>query len=325
MVQGMTALDIESGKRRSRMRRSSTGKRVELTKRDLEIFKLLARYRFLRSTYIHAFVGGNRTKLIERLGHLYHEEGYLDRPAQQWEAVNARYMPVAYELGERGRRVLADAGLKAPRRAERARQYRHEAMICDILASIELESRATPGVRFIPWEEILASAKMPVATRDGANPRAVVTRSGEGTRGTPFEAMLVPDAIFGIEYENAGKRSFRFFALEADRNTEPVVRRDNGQSSYGRKIAQYQDVIRRGLFRDRWGLPNLLVLTVTVSEHHTLALLKAVQAIGADEVADHFLFRSIGQGQLSENMAKPLTNLLTTPWRRAGFESIALT
>jgi hypothetical protein len=60
-------------KRRSRMYRKSTGKRIELTERDIEIFKLLARYRYLRSTYyIHAFVGGNRTKLIERLGHLYH-------------------------------------------------------------------------------------------------------------------------------------------------------------------------------------------------------------------------------------------------------------
>ena len=28
---------------------------------------------------------------IERLGHLYHEGGYVDRPAQQWQAFNARY------------------------------------------------------------------------------------------------------------------------------------------------------------------------------------------------------------------------------------------
>jgi hypothetical protein len=293
-----------------------------LTQRDLEIFKLLARYRFLRSTCIHAFVGGNRTKLIERLGHLYHEGGYLERPEQQWEAVNARYMPVAYELGDRGRHVLAEAGLDAPRRMERARQFRHETMVCDILASIELESRVRPGIRVIPWDEILANAKMPAATRDSANPKAISARILSGS--APSEAQLVPDAIFGLEYDNAGSRSFRFFAVEADRNTEPVVRRDYGQSSYARKIAQYRDVISRALYRDRWGLPNLLVLTVTTSERHMNALLRAVELSAAGDAARHFLFRSLGHKSPSETITEPLPNLLAGLWQRPGLDPLAL-
>ena len=67
------------------MRRTRTGKRIELTQRDIDIFKLLRQYRYLRSTYIHAFVGGaSETRFKERLGNLFHE-GYLDRPSQQWE------------------------------------------------------------------------------------------------------------------------------------------------------------------------------------------------------------------------------------------------
>ena len=50
---------VEPKKRRSRIHRSRTGKRIELAQRDIEIFRLLGRYRYLRSTYIHAFVGVN--------------------------------------------------------------------------------------------------------------------------------------------------------------------------------------------------------------------------------------------------------------------------
>ena len=37
------------------------------TERDIEIFKLLARYRYLPSDYIHAFIGGNAKALTRRL------------------------------------------------------------------------------------------------------------------------------------------------------------------------------------------------------------------------------------------------------------------
>ena len=83
--------------RRSRMRRTQTGKRLELSARDIEIFKLLQRYRYLHSTYIHAFVGGaSATRFRERLGDLFHE-GYLDRPAQQWEFADDRLIEVGME------------------------------------------------------------------------------------------------------------------------------------------------------------------------------------------------------------------------------------
>src|ERR1700683_3784385 len=77
--------------RRSRMHRTRTGKRIELTSRDIEIFRLLARYRYLSSTYIHAVVGGaSETRFKERLGDLFHE-GYIDRPERQWELAGCRH------------------------------------------------------------------------------------------------------------------------------------------------------------------------------------------------------------------------------------------
>ncbi len=40
------------------MRRISSGKRIELTARDIELFKLLSRYQYLRSNFLYAFLGG---------------------------------------------------------------------------------------------------------------------------------------------------------------------------------------------------------------------------------------------------------------------------
>src|SRR6266481_4369983 len=97
---------METQQRRSRMQRTRTGKRIELTTRDVEIFKLLCKYRYLRSTYIHAFVGGaSETRFKERLGNLFHE-GYLDRPTQQWDFANARHIPVVHESGRAGIQAL---------------------------------------------------------------------------------------------------------------------------------------------------------------------------------------------------------------------------
>ncbi len=163
------------------MQRTKSGRRIELSDRDMEIFKLLARYRYLRSTYIHAFVGGaSETRFKERLGDLYHE-GYLDRPAQQWEFADARCRPVVHELGSGGARVLHDVRdgteqARTPLTTSAHRQFRHSLMICEALASMELGVRLGDSLRFIPWPEILARA--PEATRASPAPFRLPVSTG---------------------------------------------------------------------------------------------------------------------------------------------------
>src|SRR5713226_8837613 len=159
-------------KRRSRMRRISSGKRVELTARDIELFKLLNRYHYLRSNFLYAFLGGkSETRFKERLGHLYHDGGYINRPAQQWQFANCRYMPVIYELDTNGEQVLREQGLmedKSPLlkkgRMGAIRQFAHQLMICDCMGSIELGVRQDPRLRFISWQEVISKA--PAETRE---------------------------------------------------------------------------------------------------------------------------------------------------------------
>lgn len=285
------------------MQRTSLGRCIELSTRDIEMFRFLTRYRYLRSTYLYAFVGGaSETRFKERLGDLFHE-GYLDRPAQQWDYANARCKPVVHELGAGAARILRDYGADGARTCclERAahRQFRHSLLICEALASIELGARAC-GLRFIPWPEMLARA--PEATRATTRPFALPMPSG---------GYVVPDGAFGIEYRSGDASAYRFFALEADRGTMPLARTRQGQTSYTAKLAAYQDAIGGRAHKAHWGVPNLLVLTLTTSESRLAAMLARTDK---DRSSPAFLFKAAEESAL----VRPMPELFTAPWERIG-------
>lgn len=295
--------------RRPRATRTRTGKRLEITERDIEIFRWLARYRYLPSTYLHAFCGGaSQKRFVERLGDLFHE-GFIDRPSRQWDAAGCRYRPAVHELGQGGRRVLGGLGIvEEPRTwlAPQAHvQFAHAAMTCQILASIELALRQTADVRFISWPEILAKA--PLGTQADARPH-------EAPVGT---SKLVPDAMFGIAYDRAPRSTYRFFAVEADRGTMPVSRTDSSQSSLSSKLVSYATLIAGRGFKARWGLPNLFVLVVASGERVRFLVERTQTPLGS---ATHTLFRGVTRA-LSRT---PDVSLLEQPWLRKEMEPLGL-
>ncbi len=290
------------------MHRTKTGKRLALTDRNMEIFRTLQRYRFLRSTYLHEFVGGaSEKRFVERLGDLFHE-GYLDRPTEQWRFANARCKPVVYELGKGGIEA-AGAATEAETvtwfRNGPLRQFEHTLMVCEVLASIELATHGRDDVRFIPWPEILAKA--PEATRRSARPYVLSAGTGDN---------VVPDAIFGLEYRRDGRKSYRFFALEADRRTMPIVRTGGNGTSVLAKLTSYGHVFARESYRASLGIPNLLVLTVTTDE------MRCTEMVGkcASSLSDvrPFLFRAWA------GTTAPETDLLSTPWKRPGLPPLCI-
>lgn len=297
------------------MKRERSGKRIELTPRDLAIFELLERYRYLRSTFIHAFVGGaSETRFKERLGDLYHEGGYLDRPKEQWQFAKSGYMPVAYENTDAARCVLLErgggrqSGAFTRYGASGNRQFAHTLMICEIVASIELAAVVDPNLRFIPWHEILAKA--PEATQRSPHPLRIPCW------GTASANCVAPDALFGLEYRSGEKKSYRFFALEIDRATMPVTRSRCDQTSYLAKLMAYRDVLAREAHKSHFGLPNLLVLTVTTSERHKANILSALTgAIGGSTA---FLFKAVARRRLIDGMSCADPSILLGPWDRAG-------
>ena len=306
---------LQSPSRRSSMTRSPKGLRLELGPRDFAIFRLLQRYRYLPSNYIHAFVGGRSlARFKERLRDLYHE-GLIDRPAEQWQFANARSQPAVYEAGTRMRRLLSDVGspqdeVRTYLGAGAHRQFLHSLWICRALACFELGVLAEKGLGWIPWCEI----------RDRVP-------GGEAARSTAFRlptrhGCVIPDGIFGLRYTGDGAPAYRFLALEIDRGTMPVRRSDPTQSSLLRKVQDYRQILAGETFKTSLGIPNLLVLTLTFAPSRHAEILKAVAALTGKSTG--FLFQVLDEADLRVRPHQVATQLLRGPWDRAGCPPLGL-
>ena len=259
-----------------------------------------------------------RRELIKRLGDLFHE-GYLDRPLQQYQYANALYLPAVYELNDRSAAVLRQAGWHdAPAWVERGRMgayrhFSHALMIADIMASIELGVRQAP-LRFISAAEIVG--KGPCRTLQ--NPfrlRAVVSCAGRERT----EVAVVPDGLFGLEYRSASGNSYRFFALEADRNTMPIRRAHLAQSSYLRKLSAYREILAREEHQSHFGIPNLLILNVTVSDTHRRNIMEQLHQVTNGKGSPVFLFKTMSALGDGLKAPPPSPHMLCEPWQRQGY------
>lgn len=307
------------------MRRQPSNRATMVTPRDLQILQALCRYRYLRSSHFYPLIGGkSRRRFIERLGVLYHEAGYIERPARQWQALNARYMPAIYELSAAGELVLREHGLASESNPLLHRGkgmgflFQHELMVCDILASIEIGIRERPELRFISGQEILANA--PRATQQARAPFDIpVSISHRFARSVETcNKALAPDALFGIEYPRGEKRNVRFFALEADRDNEPVTRNNLEQTSFLRKLLQYQRVLASKTYQSHLGLPNLHVLTVTTSEGNQKRIMELLSELTDGKGHAFMLFRTMPSLASHGHAPPPTPFILDTPWQRAG-------
>lgn len=253
--------------RRSRFKRCPIGKRLDLTKRDLEILHWLHRYRFLRQPQLIALVGPRSQKrFIERLGDLFHETGYINRLDIQHRHFGAFSSPMLYEISNSGLAYLEANGAVPDRAVNFSRrqrgaynpQFLHTMMIIDTLISIEMDSRLKADQRFVPVDEILRKA--PQKTRDAPNPLSIPVTL-RPTSKYPFirnriDTHVIPDALYGIEYRINGENRYRFWALECER-TSPAKRSTTKASSTMLKRAAYDALIECRQFKPHWGIPNL--------------------------------------------------------------------
>jgi hypothetical protein len=241
-------------------------RRCALTARDLEqILPLLARYRYLSSDYIHAFVGGDRQSLVKHLGLLYRNGRYINRPDQQRRSADAYYRHVIYELDAAGAEALAARGVTVPP-LRYYKHFEHKYLECLFEASIELGTRERPSVSRIGWPTILASDQFPEATKKLDDPLMISLPDGKKVKadGTPFV----------LAYDDAG---FRFLVYEADCDTE------SGDSLYENslrsKVENYLTVIDQKLYRSHFGANTFIVLFVTIHERRAAEILRLVAKV----------------------------------------------
>jgi hypothetical protein len=295
------------------------------TDRDIEIFKLLTRYRYLPSDYIHAFVGGSMSALSRRLNYLSRKPNlYLARPHQQREAADANYRRLIYELDERGSRVLRARGLSFLPKSYH-RNFAHELMVAQIMASFELGTRERPNVRLITWPEILASSNTPEATRQSPTAASIPVRFT--VNGGQYSVNVNADARpFGFERVVDGSRTYLFFpGIEADCGTEPVEASDFERSSIGKKFAAYIAIAEQGVYRSHFGFPNFFVPLIAPTRVRMESMMTLLLRMTRGRGSKMFLFKTFPVLSSVDKTPKADGHMLTEPWLRAGFEPLALT
>jgi len=181
--------------------------------------------------------------------------GYLTLPRRQRATEHADFNPYIYDLTPKAKTHLTDLGIAEPTIRPTGHWW-HGYMTSCVTSSIDIAA-ARDGVRYIPAHEILAIKNAALAV-------------SVGTR------KLIPDQLFALDYGG----SYRAFAMEVDRGTEPMVS-SAARKSLRSSIEMYADVIGNGLYRRHYGLKaNLLVLWVFESSTRMRAFLELVAAVG---------------------------------------------
>jgi len=279
--------------RRSKFKRDAPPP-LRLTDDDLAIIRHVARHRFLRSTHILKLMPERSgKKLIERLGALYHN-GYLDRPRAQLDYyATAGSAPLVHALGNRGALALAEVdGMDRGQidwtwknRSVGRLFIEHTLLIADVMVAADCATRSLPDVRLIDVRQILAAA--PATTRNADNPLKLKTRAHHADK--VVDLAVVPDAVFGLDFTVERKR--KYFLLEADRATMPIMRADVDQTSFARKLVAYlAGGGKANTFGAHLGVGNFRVLTVTTSRERTATMIAALNQLTHGAGSQQFLF-----------------------------------
>lgn len=302
----------------------SKGIRLNPTPRDILICHKIFQHGPLSSTMLYELtrhLARDPQRCDKRLTDLYNESDtphggtYLARPAKQWESMDARYQDAIYTLTPRAEQLLSELGLLAAferPHTHSQQQFRHSAMSAHITASIELACAQDRTLRFISEQEIMAHS--PNKTR--AIPCTVRHPSD---RSEIYKGVVIPDAIFGIEFVGKGKR---YYFLEADRGTEtiwPLGKHPLKDVSYLRKVLQYREVIGNGVYKDFFGITGgVVVLNVVTILSRLKEISSVIGEVSNGTGSTYMLFNCMEQFGHFFKVPPPTPKLLTMPWPRVG-------
>jgi len=244
----------------------------------VEIVRVVARYRLIRSTHIAALVDRSLDRTNDRLMRLFHA-GYIDRPRAQLDYYPTfGSAPMIYALGNRGVRLLREWDGADFRNVEWGRKNReagrpfieHQIEIVDFQVALRRAARERSDVRLLSAEELIAASRK-LADR---NPFAL--RAKLSDRGTVREVGAIPDLVFGLELLDGSRRNFM---VEIDRGTMPVSRSDPDQTSFQRKMRVYLAAHAAKQHERQFEWKNFRVLTVTTDLNRIATMTAALRQI----------------------------------------------
>lgn len=315
---------LDSLNRRSRLRATSTGKRVSPTTRDIRWFRALAEHGPLPSSFLLAMMGDSHTskkRARERLGDLFHEDNtpdggpYLVRPPQQFRTIDSRYNQLVYDLTPAGWRALSRAGVDLSQYSAALGPWLHRCMTACITASIELACSKQGDITYIPQSQILKRA--------GATLRYPVTIIDPVTKRSMTKA-LIPDALFGLQYHTAIGDRFRFFAVEADRATEPTTSANRNRKSFQRSVLQYDAYVAGGAYREHLNLTAPLLALNVLSDQRRMEQMVEFVAEQYPHGNAFMLFQAWEDFGSLFRPSSPNRELLNGRWGRSGMKNITI-
>ena len=255
---------------RPRRVRSGDPPPFQITGRDMEIIRLVSRYRFLNSHHIRRLVSGSAKNITNRLKALF-EHGLLDRPQCQYDVYRpgGGSSPIAYALSDKGAYCLSQRGaLSKSARSSWAQKNRqigrpfleHTLAIADLAVALNAATGKREQVELIDGEALLDLLPSETATlqKPWRLSVPVVHRS------TRHMIGVEPDYAFSLDFTRARRRAF--FLAEVDRGTMPVERHDLKQTSILRKLLAYQSLWKAKMHQRHFGWRNFRVLIITTSK-----------------------------------------------------------
>jgi hypothetical protein len=284
-----------------------SGKRV--TERGIEIIRLVLRYRFLSTGTLVRLVGGNEDVTHRHLQQLYHQEIVsrftLPRSGSRGEFIY--FLENASALRELAHRLGPDpidwAQIKGNREkygsmaiSENGDGYgkflfiRHELMISDFHASVELACRASDGrvelARWAQGAELWSSVRMP------------------SRRSLPHR----PDAFFTLRFPLApeGQQKCNFF-YEADRATTNLTR-------LRQKFEAHFEFLNQGKQKALQIKRIRAVLVETITEERSLNYRELVARLAAKEpLAGQMFWFSVEPEFKLREAFEPVWHLASAP------------
>src|SRR5437762_7896394 len=277
----MDAAAVGARTRRPRFRRAVEPPPFRLTDDDVEIVRIVARHRLIKSIHIAELVGRSLDRTNDRLMRLFHA-GYVDRPRAQLDRFpssgSAHYV---YALADRGARLLREEDGVEFRNPEWSRKNReagrpfieHQVEIVNFQVALQRAVAQRSDLRLIPAEE-MKSARSRTPTPTG--PAAFALRAKLSHRGTVREISVVPDLVFGLQLAKAERRNF---LVEIDRGTMPVRRSDPEQTSFESKMRVYLAAHAAKQHVQQFGWKNFRVLTVTTDRQRMRTMQTALREV----------------------------------------------
>ncbi len=311
-------LTSDSIGRRQRLTPHTTGKCVSPTERDLLWFRTLAEHGPLPSSFLLAFSSGSHAsakRASERLCDLFHEGqtpdggAYLTRPPQQFRTLDSRYNQLVYDLAPAAWRAMKRASIDQSSFAAPTGPWLHRHMTACITASIALACVQHKNIEYIPQSQILQRAstnlRYPVSIVDP------VTKK-------PMTKDLIPDAMFGLRYVTPNGDRFRFFAVEADRATEPFTSANWNRKSFERNLRQYEAYVGGGAYRQHLHLTAPLMVLNIVSDTQRMERMVDYTAKLYPKGNSYMLFQAWEDFGAIYCPPRPQSSLLMGDWGRGG-------